>query len=326
LDDELKQYFGAGELSFQMEEAILSLAFEIALDAAGAFLRAFVLPLVMGMDPTATATTSAAGGGGTGAAAAPGGGRVANGDNRRGVGKPASWILTSLLSMLSRERPMECVALVMVPILSIGRGHAPPPLVLFFVDDDDDRHAVIVIIVVVVRAHPIPMQADLVRALGGGRAVPPGNLTARARGGAALPDGGGGGKGGVGGIVGADGGVAPPPSHTGGGMMWTESTMPLLTACLNRRPTLPDEVVAALVDEVSRRLLPSSNDGATSVMTTTTTTTTRSIQFSTLFHALVTKYGAQLKSVHRVEALLDSASRLGTFMSKSICLALKKLS
>ena len=108
--------------------------------------------------------------------------------------------------------------------------------------------------------------------------------------------------------------------------MWTESTMSLLTACLNRRPTLSHEVVAALADEVSRRLVPSSNDGATSVTTTTTTTTTRSIQFSTLFHALVTKYRAQLKSVRRVEALLDSASRLGTFMSKSICLALKKLS
>ena len=33
-----------------------------------------------------------------------------------------------------------------------------------------------------------------------------------------------------------------------------------------------------------------------------------------------------MKSARRVETLLDSASRLGTFMSKSICLAKKKLS
>ena len=111
-------------------------------------------------------------------------------------------------------------------------------------------------------------------------------------------------------------------------MKWTESTMPLLTACLNCRPTLTDDVVAALADGISRRLSsPPKNDGASSASSAASSTTmTRSIQFSTLFHALVTRYGTQLKSARRVETLLDSASRLGTFMSKSICLALKKLS
>ena len=55
-------------------------------------------------------------------------------------------------------------------------------------------------------------------------------------------------------------------------------------------------------------------------------TMTWSIQFSTLFHTLVTRHGTRSKSARRVEKLSDSASRLGTFTRKSICLALKKLS
>jgi len=101
-------------------------------------------------------------------------------------------------------------------------------------------------------------------------------------------------------------------SSTLDGMKWTEHIMPVLTACLNRQPTLPDDMFAKLA---IYHLSPKS---ALSM--------SKSMKFSTLFHALVTNYGSQVKSTGRVDSLKDSASRLKTFMSKTIGLSLKKLS
>eukprot|EP00584_Thalassiosira_punctigera_P015097 CAMPEP_0172562168 /NCGR_PEP_ID=MMETSP1067-20121228/95868_1 /TAXON_ID=265564 ORGANISM="Thalassiosira punctigera, Strain Tpunct2005C2" /NCGR_SAMPLE_ID=MMETSP1067 /ASSEMBLY_ACC=CAM_ASM_000444 /LENGTH=55 /DNA_ID=CAMNT_0013352349 /DNA_START=29 /DNA_END=193 /DNA_ORIENTATION=- len=55
--------------------------------------------------------------------------------------------------------------------------------------------------------------------------------------------------------------------------------MPVLSACLNRQSILPDAVVAKLADELSFHLSPTSPQSMA-----------KSTKFSTLFHALVTKY------------------------------------
>merc|ERR1712086_954495 len=92
-----------------------------------------------------------------------------------------------------------------------------------------------------------------------------------------------------------------------GGMQWTENTMPLLTACLNRQPILHNDVVARLAGEIIYHLSP-----------TAPPSMLKSMKVSTLFHALVAKYGSQVKSTSLMESLKDSASRLKTFMSKTI--------
>ena len=100
-----------------------------------------------------------------------------------------------------------------------------------------------------------------------------------------------------------------------GGMKWTDNTMPLLSACLNRQPDLPDNVVSRLADEISYQL---SSKASPSMV--------KSMKLSTLFHTFVTKYGAQVKSTGKVESLKDSCKLLKTFMSKTISMALKKIS
>ncbi len=100
------------------------------------------------------------------------------------------------------------------------------------------------------------------------------------------------------------------------GIMWTDNTMPVITTCLNRQPSLPDEVVVRLADEISLNLTSSSSR----------TTKANSMKFSTLFHTFVIKYGSQLKSVGKVESLKESSTRIMTFMSKTIAVSLKKLS
>jgi hypothetical protein len=98
------------------------------------------------------------------------------------------------------------------------------------------------------------------------------------------------------------------------GMKWTDNTMPVLTTCLNRQPSLPDDVIVKLADEISLQL------------SSTQSLVAKSMKFSTLFHAFVTKYGPHLTTVGKVESLKESSTRLQTFMSKTIALALKKLS
>ena len=292
---------------FPLNDAVVSsLATAFLTDATGAlraraFLRSFVLPLMVEMNPKVRAMSAAGGG----PAAVPDG-KAANDD--RG-GKPASRALMSLLSSLSRERPMECVVSVIVPSLVIAKPIPPSSsMTIASPSSFEPTRFQCELISRVLRgrdALSVPAIALLVREV-----LPPSTTTTTKEGG---------------GIVGADG-IASPSSPLGSGMKWTESTMPLLTACLNSRPTLPDDVVAALADEISHRLSSLSKNDGTSSTASSTSTMTKSIQFSTLFHALVTRYGTQLKSTRRVETLSDSALRLGTFMSKSICLALRKLS
>lgn len=229
---------------------------------AKAFLRAFVLPLIVDMNPSRG--TSAAGD------------QTAPHDE----GKPAGRMLTSLLTSLARDRPTECVVSVVVPTLVSRRQLSSYASVS--------------------EASPEPtrFQCELIsRILRGGKD----SLSIQAI--ALLVE------------------EAITTNEVEFGMIWTDNTMPVLTACLNRQPGLSNEVVVRLADEISRHL--SSSSSAT---TTSQSVMANSMKFSTLFHAFVTKYGPQLKSTGKVELLKESSTRLKTFMSKTIALSLKKLS
>jgi len=98
------------------------------------------------------------------------------------------------------------------------------------------------------------------------------------------------------------------------GVKWTDNTMPLLTTCLNRRPPLSGVVIARIADEIIDLLSPIKCKSIE-----------KSMKFATLFNALVTKYGPQLKSASKVDPLIEAVPRLKTFMSKTITTSLKKL-
>ena len=104
------------------------------------------------------------------------------------------------------------------------------------------------------------------------------------------------------------------PVEGSAGVKWTDNTMTLLTTCLNRRPTMSDLAIGEMADEIIEWLSPNKCNSVE-----------KSMKFATLFNALVTKYGPQLKTTSRVEPLIEAASRLKTFMSKTITSSLKKL-
>ena len=195
-------------------------------------------------------------------------------------GKPASRVLTSLLMSLSCERPLECVHSVLVPALVITKCILP--LSSSFES--------------VLSFESTRFQCELIsRVLRGKDALSTPAIA----------------------LLVAE--VLPHKSSSlSRGMKWTESTMPLLTTCLNCRPTLSDDIVMTLADKISYQLLMKNLEASPSLA--------KSIKFSTLFQTFIAKYGTQVKSTHRVVPLTDSATRLNTFMSKLICLALKKLS
>ncbi|KAL3768442.1 hypothetical protein ACHAW5_005855 [Stephanodiscus triporus] len=259
---------------FPLNDAtVSSLATAFLTDATGAlranaFLRSFVLPLMIEMNPIARAIAA--------------GTAVCDENVASDQGKPASRSLTSLLATLSRERPMECVVSVLIPSLTMTKC-------IPSIASSESMSSF----------EPTRFQCELVSSVLRGKdalSVPAIALL-------------------VGGVMPTKEEIGTDASSPLPGMKWTESTMPVLTACLNHRPSLPDDVVAALADGISRRLSPNAPASMT-----------RSIKFSTLFHTFVARYGSQVKSARMVEPLLDSAARLRTFMSKSICLALKKLS
>jgi hypothetical protein len=258
---------------------------------ANAFLRSFVLPLMIDMNPMARAI-------------AAGGSTVRDDDgtmmgmcNDQGS-KPASRALTSLLMSLSRERPMECVISVIVPSLVMTTTeHIPSMSSSASASFEPTRFQCELITRVLRGKDALSVQAVAVLV---GMIVPPTK---------------------AGGVIGS----IDESAYNIGGMKWTEGTMPVLTACLNCKPTLPDVVVMSLADTISRLLQRPTSGNGTSSSYTNNNAMTRSIKFSTLFHSLVVKYGTQLKSTRRIEQLLDSSSRLETFISKSICLALRKL-
>jgi hypothetical protein len=105
-----------------------------------------------------------------------------------------------------------------------------------------------------------------------------------------------------------------PTDEESMGVKWTDNTLPLLTTCLNRRPPLSELVIGRMADEIIETLSPSKCNSME-----------RNMKFATLFNALVTKYGPQLKTTSRVNPLLEAVSRLNTFMSKTITESLKKL-
>lgn len=81
------------------DDLVTSITKDFLTDATGAlrakaFLRSFVLPLLLDMNPENAAEEGAS-----------------------LTGKPASRLLTSLLSSLARDRPMECVESVLIPTL-----------------------------------------------------------------------------------------------------------------------------------------------------------------------------------------------------------------
>lgn len=97
-----------------------------------------------------------------------------------------------------------------------------------------------------------------------------------------------------------------------GRMVWTDESIPILTACINKRVPVPDETVMELSRQIQRSAAASSMS--------------KSMKFSTFFHAFVTKHGKQLSKLSLVEGLSQSAGTLQTFMGKTITAVLKKLS
>ena len=105
-----------------------------------------------------------------------------------------------------------------------------------------------------------------------------------------------------------------PTDTNSSGVRWTDNTMPLLTTCLNRRPAFSEVVIARMADEIVDMLSPSKCKSIE-----------KSMKFATLFNALVSKYGPQLKSASKVDPLIEAVPRLKSFMSKTISTSLKKL-
>ncbi|KAL7437876.1 hypothetical protein ACHAXM_005869 [Skeletonema potamos] len=105
------------------------------------------------------------------------------------------------------------------------------------------------------------------------------------------------------------------PIDTGStGVKWTDNSMPLLTTCLNRRPSLSDVVIRRMADEIIDVLSPNKCESIE-----------KNMKFATLFNTLVSKYGPQLKTANKVDPLIEAVSRLKTFMSKTVTASLKKL-
>ena len=105
-------------------------------------------------------------------------------------------------------------------------------------------------------------------------------------------------------VVGLVDEVASPP------MSWNDSTMPILTTLMSKRPNISDETakqLAKLIENHAKQYCKNS-------------------KFSTLFHTFVTKHGPSIQEAGCVNELTASAEELKTFMGKSIKAALKKLS
>lgn len=230
------------------ESLVSSLLKQFLTDATGAlrakaFLKSFVLPLMLQLNPI-----------------------NATKNGRTTQGRPASRLMTSLLATLARDRPIECVESLLAPTLvcelcgtAIQPNRFQCELVARILRGKD--------------AISIPAAALLLEKI-----------------------------------------IFPSNTTTHKEMLWTEHSMPLVSACLNRQPPLADVVVTRLADRVKNYLLPATEQ----VMG-------KSMKFSTIFHVLVAKYGHQLKEAGEVDSLKEASSRLKTFMSKTIHSVLSKL-
>ena len=94
-------------------------------------------------------------------------------------------------------------------------------------------------------------------------------------------------------------------------MPWSDHSIPILTSCLQKKPMLNDGTIVLLTQQIDQH----SKDA----------TFAKSVKFSTLFHALVTKFGPQLNTSGSLDMLNRSSVRLKTFLGKSILSSLKKL-
>jgi len=99
-----------------------------------------------------------------------------------------------------------------------------------------------------------------------------------------------------------------PPLIT---MIWSDHSIPILTSCLQKKPILDDRTIISIAQHIEQY----SKDANLA----------KSVKFSTLFHALVTKFGGQLKNSGSLNMLHESSGRLKTFLGKSILSSLKKL-
>jgi hypothetical protein len=172
-----------------------------------------------------------------------------------------SRILTATITSLAKERPIETVEALFIPILK------------YFGDGSGTGEA-----------EPNQTQADLVS-----KTIKNGQLSEEAVSRF---------------VVGLVEDVPTPP------MVWNDSTMPILTILLSKRPNISDETakkLAILIREKAKEYCKNS-------------------KFSTLFHTLITKNGTSIQEAGCVDELTKSANELKTFMGKSIKVALKKIS
>ena len=94
-------------------------------------------------------------------------------------------------------------------------------------------------------------------------------------------------------------------------MEWTDDTLPILTSCLKKNISLPDDIIIALAGNLIQYL----DDSQKS----------KSMKYSNLFHTTVTKYGLQIKELGLVQDLLDASAKVKSFMGKTIASSLQKL-
>ena len=206
---------------------------------AAAFIRSFVLPLVRSVGTDAGET-----------------------EKKKKASAP-SRILTATITSLAKERPIETVEALFVPVLIGCR------------EGNDTEEFV----------EPNQTQADLVS-----KAIKTGQLSEEALSVFVV------------GLI--EDNVASPP------MIWNDSTMPILTTLLSKRPKLNDETARKLAKLIAKKAKQYCKNS----------------KFSTLFHTLVTKNGHSIQQAGCVNELTASAEELETFMGKSIKAALKKLS
>jgi hypothetical protein len=95
-------------------------------------------------------------------------------------------------------------------------------------------------------------------------------------------------------------------------MKLTESSVAVMTTCIQKKPILPDSIVVAIVEKLKK--CAGESDLA------------KNTKFSSFFHAFVNKYGSQLQKLNCINDLLDASEKLKTFMRKAIATSLNKLS
>ena len=206
---------------------------------AAAFIRSFVLPLAQ------TVGTDVGEAGKKKKASAP------------------SRILTATITSLAKERPIETIEALFVPML-VGYG------------EGNDAEG----------TEPNQTQADLVS-----KTIKTGQLSEEALSRFVV-------------CLVADNKVASSP------MILNDSTMPIVTTLLSKRPNISDETARRLTELIKEKAKEYCKNS----------------KFSTLFHTLVTKNGASIQEAGCIDELVASADELKTFMGKSIKTALKKLS